>query len=258
MTGGIPSGAAIAAAAAPHMTRLQLELGGSNPAIVRADADVAATGEALARGITKLSGQWCEGPRRILVARVDPRRPGRRHPRRARARPRSARRSTPPPSAARSRTPRTSPRCGRSSRRSSPAAASRVEAGDLPAEGFRLRPTLVLGIAPDDALEEIFGPVVTFHPVRRRRRGAGGRQPRRGRPRGLRLRPRRGGGRCASAGGCAAARSSSTAPRCSTCAPGSVQSFFGRSGIGGHGAPSLFDFFRGVRIVGFDDPALAF
>ena len=27
---------------------------------------------------------------------------------------------------------------------------------------------------------------------------------------------------------------------------------------GGHGAPSLFDFFRGVRIVGFDDPALLF
>ena len=39
---------------------------------------------------------------------------------------------------------------------------------------------------------------------------------------------------------------------------GSSQSFFGSSGIGGHDAPSLFDFFRGVRIVGVDDPALAF
>lgn len=67
LTGGIPAGAAVARAAAPNMARLQLELGGSNAAIVRADADLAVTAHALARGMTKLNGQWCEAPRRVLV-----------------------------------------------------------------------------------------------------------------------------------------------------------------------------------------------
>ncbi len=48
--------------------RLQLELGASNPALVCDDADIGATAAALAAGATKLNGQWCEAPRRVLVA----------------------------------------------------------------------------------------------------------------------------------------------------------------------------------------------
>ena len=256
MTGGIPSGAAIAAAAAPHMTRLQLELGGSNPAIVRADADVAATGEALARGIVKLSGQWCEGPRRILVhesihddlvaATRD-----------ALGRVRfgssldAATECGPIAHSAHLATLR-SQIAGLVTR-----GGEAIEAGDLPEEGFRLRPTLVLGIAPEDALEEIFGPVVTFHAVADDNEalaaanlgedGLAGYVFSADEEAALRLGRRLRGGEIKLNG-------TALLDMC----PGSVQSFFGRSGIGGHGAPSLFDFFRGVRIVGFDDPSLPF
>ena len=68
-TGGQPAGRSIAAAAGRNFTRLQLELGGNNPAIVRSDADVAATAASLAAGMTKLNGQWCESPGRLLVHR---------------------------------------------------------------------------------------------------------------------------------------------------------------------------------------------
>jgi phenylacetaldehyde dehydrogenase len=133
----------------------------------------------------------------------------------------------------------------------------RVEAGDLPGEGFRQRPTLVLGLAPDAALEEIFGPVVTFHPVRddeEALQGANlghdglagyvfGRDEEAAVALGRRLR-----------GGEIKVNGTALLDMCA----GSSQSFFGSSGIGGHDAPSLFDFFRGVRIVGVDDPALAF
>ena len=39
-------------------------------------------------------------------------------------------------------------------------------------------------------------------------------------------------------------------------APGSAQSFWGTSGIGGHGAHEALEAYRGTRIVGVDDPAL--
>lgn len=70
MTGSTPTGRAIAATAAPRFARLQLELGSNNAAIVRADADLEAAARALADGVLKLSGQWCEAPRRVLVDRV--------------------------------------------------------------------------------------------------------------------------------------------------------------------------------------------
>jgi phenylacetaldehyde dehydrogenase len=39
-------------------------------------------------------------------------------------------------------------------------------------------------------------------------------------------------------------------------APGSEQSFWGASGLGGHGARPALEAYRGTRIVGEDDPAL--
>jgi len=70
MTGSTATGKAVAARAGATLTRLQLELGSNNPAIVRADAELAKTATSIASGAMKLSGQWCEAPRRILVARA--------------------------------------------------------------------------------------------------------------------------------------------------------------------------------------------
>lgn len=67
MTGSTGTGRIIAATTAPHFTRLHLELGSNNAAIVRADANIAQAAKAVVDGVLKLSGQWCEAPRRIIV-----------------------------------------------------------------------------------------------------------------------------------------------------------------------------------------------
>jgi acyl-CoA reductase-like NAD-dependent aldehyde dehydrogenase len=69
-TGGPSAGRSIARAAAQHLTVLQLELGGNNPVLVLDDADPEATAASLARGMTLLNGQWREGPRKVLVHRA--------------------------------------------------------------------------------------------------------------------------------------------------------------------------------------------
>lgn len=69
MTGSTTTGQAIASSAGANLTRLQLELGSNNPALVRADANLQLTASQLIRGVTKLSGQWCEAPRRVYVHR---------------------------------------------------------------------------------------------------------------------------------------------------------------------------------------------
>ncbi|MDR5700427.1 aldehyde dehydrogenase family protein [Agromyces aerolatus] len=70
MTGSTPTGRAIAAEAAPRFARLRLELGSNNPAIVRQDADLELAARSLTDGVLKLSGQWCEAPRRVLAPRA--------------------------------------------------------------------------------------------------------------------------------------------------------------------------------------------
>ncbi|MEU3010480.1 aldehyde dehydrogenase family protein [Nocardia asteroides] len=66
-TGGPSAGRAIARAAAEHFTVLQLELGGNNPALVLGDADVEVAADGIVEGMTKLNGQWCEGPGKVLA-----------------------------------------------------------------------------------------------------------------------------------------------------------------------------------------------
>jgi acyl-CoA reductase-like NAD-dependent aldehyde dehydrogenase len=68
-TGGPGAGRAIARAAAEDFKVLQLELGGNNPVIVLDDADVDVTAEGILEGMTKLNGQWCEGPGKVLAPR---------------------------------------------------------------------------------------------------------------------------------------------------------------------------------------------
>jgi aminomuconate-semialdehyde/2-hydroxymuconate-6-semialdehyde dehydrogenase len=68
-TGETRTGAAIMKAAAPTVKALSFELGGKNPAIVFADADIDAAIAGLARAAFLNTGQVCLAPERIYVER---------------------------------------------------------------------------------------------------------------------------------------------------------------------------------------------
>lgn len=68
-TGSVAGGDAVQRAAARSRTGVGLELGGKDPAYVRADADLRPAAEALADGAFFNSGQSCCGVERIYVAR---------------------------------------------------------------------------------------------------------------------------------------------------------------------------------------------
>jgi betaine-aldehyde dehydrogenase len=67
-TGGASTGVAIARAAAPHVSRVALELGGKNPHIVFADADWDSAVDAVVTGVFLHSGQVCSSGTRLIVA----------------------------------------------------------------------------------------------------------------------------------------------------------------------------------------------
>jgi aldehyde dehydrogenase (NAD+) len=66
-TGSPPVGKAIMEAAAPHITRLTLELGGKSPNLIFEDADIDAAVRGSAAGIFFNSGQVCSAGSRVLV-----------------------------------------------------------------------------------------------------------------------------------------------------------------------------------------------
>ena len=66
-TGSVPGGAMVERAAVGRFIGVGLELGGKDPAYVRADADVEATAEGLVDGAFFNSGQSCCGIQRIYV-----------------------------------------------------------------------------------------------------------------------------------------------------------------------------------------------
>ncbi|HEX5611380.1 MAG TPA: aldehyde dehydrogenase family protein [Burkholderiales bacterium] len=66
-TGSYATGAKIAAACAPRMVKLQLELGGKDPVYVCDDADVAKAAESLADGAMYNAGQSCCAVERLYV-----------------------------------------------------------------------------------------------------------------------------------------------------------------------------------------------
>jgi acyl-CoA reductase-like NAD-dependent aldehyde dehydrogenase len=68
-TGSVPVGRLVAAAGAPTLKRMNLELGGKTPMIVFEDSNLDATVPLLAAGITTFGGQFCMTGSRILVQR---------------------------------------------------------------------------------------------------------------------------------------------------------------------------------------------
>jgi betaine-aldehyde dehydrogenase len=68
-TGSSPVGRIIAAAGAPTLKRMNLELGGKTPMIVFDDADLDSTVPLLVAGVTTFAGQFCMTGSRILVQR---------------------------------------------------------------------------------------------------------------------------------------------------------------------------------------------
>ncbi|HEY4238351.1 MAG TPA: 2-hydroxymuconic semialdehyde dehydrogenase [Kofleriaceae bacterium] len=68
-TGETRTGSAILRSAAANITPVSMELGGKNPAVIFADADIAAVKAGLARSVFENCGQVCLGTERIYVHR---------------------------------------------------------------------------------------------------------------------------------------------------------------------------------------------
>ena len=249
MTGSTPTGRLIAAAAAPHFTRLHLELGSNNPAVVRSDADVEAAARQLYDGMTKLNGQWCEAPRNVYVAAevedrlvvaltdlVEAAEVGS-----------SVDEATDiGPMAFRDRRDALV-----AQRAAFESAGSRVvHAEHRPDEGWFFLPTLVVG----DAVRvsgEVFGPMLTVEAVRsdaeaveRANTTAGGLAAY---VFGEDLATAQAVGELLLAG---EVKINGTSVL--DMSPESAQSFFGTSGIGGHGDRDLLDFHSGKQVIGRD------
>ncbi|MCL2648798.1 MAG: aldehyde dehydrogenase [Phycisphaerales bacterium] len=67
MTGSVPGGAAIMAAAAPNITKVSLELGGKAPAIVMPDADLDLAAKCIRNSRVLNTGQVCNSAERVYV-----------------------------------------------------------------------------------------------------------------------------------------------------------------------------------------------
>jgi acyl-CoA reductase-like NAD-dependent aldehyde dehydrogenase len=164
-TGGLETGLAVARACAARLTPAQLELGGNNALLVLEGADLDAAAAGIVTGLTTLNGQWCRAVGRIFVHRAH------HDGLMARVLARLA-----------------NVRLGSSLASGSEmgplangAHFARVHAAidtlgarggvihrstPVPAlTGNFLAPTLITGIAPGAALDEIFGPVATVHPM---------------------------------------------------------------------------------------------
>lgn len=252
-TGSRRAGRAVASAAAEDMKALQLECGSNNPAIVRVDADVDRTADALVTGFTKLNGQWCERPGTVFVPtslhdalveslldRITQLRPGSCLDILTTLGPQANRRQAQAVDDAVRRL------------ESRGATAHAMFADRVPNGCFR-GPAVITGADPADTIEEIFGPVLVVHPVP-------------GDAVALELASGLEGGLAAyvftsdiDAGLALGRRIAAGEVKINgtsvlDLSPDSAQSFWTGSGIGGHGDAELLRFFTGSRIVGPDLP----
>jgi betaine-aldehyde dehydrogenase len=253
MTGSTPAGRRVAATGGANRARLRLELGSNNPAVVRADADIAQAASQIVAGAMKLSGQWCEAPRRVIVdvarqdALVDAM-----HAELVKLRVGSSLDVTTDLGPVAFEGRRTELRSQRDSLLAQ--GARLIEATPIPERGWFVAPTLAVGPQVDVGME-IFGPLITVQPSRSDDHAValanGGH---------VGLAAYVFGADIAGAaalgvklcGGEVKVNGTSLLDM----SPQSVQSFFGDSGIGGHGDADLLDFHTGHRIVGTDAPGL--
>ena len=253
MTGSTPVGRDIAVRSVGRFARLQLELGANNPAIVRADADLQSTAEAIIAGAWKLSGQWCEAPRRVYADRSV-------HKALLSALAESSARwhigSSLDPATQLGPVAFPARRAELLQQRTQliEAGAKLVYESEVPAEGCFMPPSILDGRGAEPS-DEIFGPLLVVHAVdgdeealaaaSRGHVGLAGyvftTDADRGRDLGKRL---------------PAGEIKINGTSVLDMAPGSEQSFFGGSGLGGHGDTRLLEFFTGARVVGEDSPGL--
>jgi len=164
-TGGLGGGRAVARACAEDLKPVQLELGGNNPMLVFPEADLDAAADAVVAGLTTLNGQWCRALGRLLIHQ-----------------------SIQAPLLERVKTRLAKVRLGSAlsaesdmgpliheghlatvqdleSRLLDGPNRTRIAPTELPTlEGSFHRPTLICGVPPEQAVEEVFGPVATVHP----------------------------------------------------------------------------------------------
>ncbi|WP_408895827.1 aldehyde dehydrogenase family protein [Nocardioides sp. R1-1] len=254
-TGGPGAGRAIARAAAEDFKVLQLELGGNNPVVVLDDADVDVTADGILDGMTKLNGQWCEGPGKVLA----------------------------PPALVAPLVEALTERISKlvvghsldedaqvgpiSNRPHLETLRARVEGlRDLGAEihqparlpelaGWFLSPTVAVGADPTRATAELFGPVVSVHAVDSAEEA-------------LRVANASPSGLDAYVFGTDTDRAIEVGARIvagevrvngakvADLGDDSAQSFWGPAGIGGHGPAESVRVFCGDRVVGVDSPDL--
>ncbi|GIK55660.1 MAG: aldehyde dehydrogenase [Chloroflexi bacterium] len=165
-TGGLQGGQAVAAACALDFKALQLELGGNNAMVVLADAHVERVAEGIVAGLITLNGQWCRALGRLLV-----------HQSLADEVLEAAREKLRQVKAgdALSMQAQLGPLANQAhhGRIVSAIHALQQKGGQLhqttpmpEGGGYYLPPTLITGVSPAEAMEEIFGPVATVHPFR--------------------------------------------------------------------------------------------
>jgi phenylacetaldehyde dehydrogenase len=252
-TGSRAAGRAVAQAAASDLKALQLECGSNNPAVVLADADIEATAKALVAGFTKLNGQWCESPGSVCVT-------AELHDQLLEAL--LTQLATLACGASMEPDVTFGPQANKTQRDTVLAAATwlnergaSLHTATTPAgiNGYYIPPMIITGASPSDTADEIFGPVLTLHPVPDSTNA-------------LRLANTRIGGLAAyvfttdlAAGlwhgeQLVAGEVKINGTSLLDMHPQSAQSFWAGSGIGGHGNADLLSFFLGSRIVGTDPP----
>lgn len=162
-TGGLGGGRAVAAACAQGIKPAQLELGGNNPLVVLADADLDAAADGVVAALTTLNGQWCRALGRLLVHRelAD-----------ALLQAVASRLRVLPIGAAMDAASQMGPLVSSRHRDHVAAQVTKLQAeggvvhqwSSMPAlSGWFYPPTLITGLSPAQTLEEIFGPVAAVH-----------------------------------------------------------------------------------------------
>ncbi|WP_320673122.1 aldehyde dehydrogenase family protein [Patulibacter defluvii] len=253
-TGSTAGGRAVARASIDRMPALQLELSGSNPALVLPGADLDAVAAELARGALVLNGQWCEAPRRVLVPRADHDRLAERllaELTRRRIGPATDPATELGPLAFRGHHAQVVAQLAALAERGTAVAVD----APLPEGGFFLAPTVVGELPLDAVREELFGPVLALQPYAEVEQALAAANGLGDGLAGYVFGPDRDAalaiGRRLHAGEVRVG-----GVRVLDLAPGSSQSFWGSSGLGGHGDATVLGAYVGTRIVGEEDPAL--